>query len=503
MPRPSRFRLQRRLILLAAAAVWAATSYWQASKSLPEGSRTASPSLAVPAADVGFIADITAADAYSRPIVSQGIFDEVLRVVRSAQHFIILDYFLFNDRRADPPGPTAALRSISGELRDALIEQRRLHPELQVLFITDPINEVYGSVPSRDVLLLRAAGVDVVVTDVDRLRDSNSLYSGLWRLGLKWWSSPDRGAGWLPNPSDEDDSPVTFGAWARLVNFKANQRKVVIADDGHDGLVGVVGSADPHDAGSAHSNVALKVGGSVLTSLAQSELAIARFSGWQGHIEIPSHAAGAGAADADIVAGRTALVQVLTEGAILDSILEHIEAAAKGDNIDIAMFYVAHRAIVESLLEAGRRGVSVRLILDPNKDGFGHDRSGIPNRPVASELVSASNGGIHVRWYRTHGEQFHTKLVMVYGPQRMWLTAGSADLTRRSLGDYDLEANLAIEVGRTALISTQALEYFDSLWNNRAELGIEYTGDFGVYADPEQTHYWLYRFMEGTGMSAF
>ena len=72
-------------------------------------------------------------------------------------------------------------------------------------------------------------------------------------------------------------------------------------------------------------------------------------------------------------------------------------------------------------------------------------RSGIPNQPVASELVAASDGAIHVRWYRTHGEQFHTKLVMVYGPERFWLTLGSANLTRRNLGDYNLEANLAIE----------------------------------------------------------
>ncbi len=77
-------------------------------------------------------------------------------------------------------------------------------------------------------------------------------------------------------------------------------------------------------------------------------------------------------------------------------------------------------------------------------------KNGLPNQPVASELVAASDGAIHVRWYRTHGEQFHTKLAMVYGPERFWLTVGSANLTRRNLADYNLEANLAIELPRSA-----------------------------------------------------
>ena len=67
--------------------------------------------------------------------------------------------------------------------------------------------------------------------------------------------------GWLPNPLDESVDPISFGDWARLLNFKANHRKVIIADDGRDGLVTIVGSANPHDASSAHSNTALKITG--------------------------------------------------------------------------------------------------------------------------------------------------------------------------------------------------------------------------------------------------
>jgi hypothetical protein len=546
MPSPSRFRLWRRLILAAIALAWVATAYWEATKPMPSGTGITSQWYDVPVGNVSFIADITAADAYGRPVVSQAIFDEVLRVVRSARHFIVLDYFLFNDWHGPFAGPSAPLRAISGELRDALIAQRQAYPDLKVLFITDPINEVYGSDVSRDLILLRAAGVDVVVTDLDQLRDSNLVYSGLWRLGIRWWDGSGRGSGWLPNPLDEDDRPITFGSWARLVNFKANHRKVIIADDGRGELTGIVASANPHDASSAHSNVAAKVTGAVLAPLLQSEISIARFSGWKANLDLPSslssaakgaadagtgaeHAAAtvaggtrAGAARPQAVAGgtgtdaarpqavadsataeRTARVRVITEGAVLSSVLERIQTSGSGDNIDIAMFYLSSRPIIEALLDASRRGTAIRLILDPNKDAFGHAKSGIPNTSVASELVSTSDGKIRVRWYRTHGEQFHTKLVMVYGPESLWVTLGSANLTRRNLEDYNLEANLAIEVARGSGLASQLLDYFETLWSNRAALGIEYTADFAVYADPAQSRYWLYRVMEVTGLSTF
>jgi phosphatidylserine/phosphatidylglycerophosphate/cardiolipin synthase-like enzyme len=196
-------------------------------------------------------------------------------------------------------------------------------------------------------------------------------------------------------------------------------------------------------------------------------------------------------------------MQVLTEGAIRDAIVERIESAVRGESIDIAMFYISDRHVIDALVAAAGRGVSVRLILDPNKDAFGHEKNGIPNRPVASELLAASDGAIHVRWYRTHGEQFHTKLVMIYGTDRVWMSLGSANLTRRNIGDYNLEANVAIETARASPLGTQVLGYFDTIWSNHAALGIEYTADFGVYADPTQANYWLYRVMESTGLSTF
>jgi hypothetical protein len=132
-----------------------------------------------------------------------------------------------------------------------------------------------------------------------------------------------------------------------------------------------------------------------------------------------------------------------------------------------------------------------------------HLRTGLPNQPAASELVSRSGGTVRVRWYRTHGERFHSALAMFSGRQNLWLTVGSANLTRRGLDDYNLEANLALEVLRDAPLAAQAQGYFDTLWDNRAALGIEYTADFAAFADSRQADYWLYRLLEGTGFTPF
>jgi hypothetical protein len=145
----------------------------------------------------------------------------------------------------------------------------------------------------------------------------------------------------------------------------------------------------------------------------------------------------------------------------------------------------------------------VRVILDPNKDAFGRTKNGIPNRSVATELGAAADGAIKVRWFRTHGEQFHTKIVTIRTATEFWFTLGSANLTRRNIGDFNLEANLAASVPLDSALADQITGWYESLWTNRGPPDPEYTAEFGAYADPAQGTYWLYRIMESTGLSTF
>ena len=334
-------------------------------------------------------------------------------------------------------------------------------------------------------------------TDLDVLHDSNPGYSSLYRRAFRRFRNR-RGAGWLPNPFLPGDT-VTLRSYLALFNFKANHRKVVIAGSTSGVPRAVVTSANPHDASSAHSNVALGFRGRAAEDLLASELAIAGFSGWRGSIRrgaFPSGGDDAGGPEAET--GHQ--LRVVTEGEIGPTILEAVDGAQEGDFVDLAMFYFAHRAIAQALVSAAARGVRVRLMLDPNRDAFGHEKNGIPNRPLAAELHNKSSGRIKIRWYETHGEQFHTKLTAVRTAETMLLCLGSANLTRRNLDDLNLEANVALRCPASSPIARKLENYFERLWTNRDG---RFTVDYEEFADNSRLRYLRYRFAEASGLSTF
>ena len=483
-------------MLATIAAAWAATSFYHATKPMPPGTSVASNPVSMDDRDIRFLYDLNVVDGRGRRIVEQQIFDSAFAIIDRARDFVVLDFFLFNDDRGPIAGDTEPpYRPLSAQLADRLIARKHAVPGLKVLLVTDPVNELYGAKHASAIDRLRSVGIDVVVTNLEPLRDSNTVYSGFYRLFLGWWARDGSGPGWLPNPLAEASEPVTLRAWLNLLNFKANHRKIVAADDGAGGLVGLVGSANPHDASSAHSNVALEIHGSLVADLLESELAVAKFSGWQANWRPPSLYAAS--------SGGSLTAQLLTESAIRQAVLDAINSTVPGDAVDIAMFYLSDRDVVETLVAAAARGITIRLILDPNKDSFGRTRDGVPNRPVATELVRQSGGQIQVRWYRTHGEQFHAKLVLVKRADRVWIMLGSANLTRRNVGNYNLEADIAVNTGRDATIAKDVQRYFDMLWENDPVTLREYTADFPTYEDQSFGRYWRYRLMEATGLSTF
>lgn len=377
-------------IVTAALAAWVAMGLWQRVKPLPAGVGVAWPQRA--ADEVRFLADESWFDAAGERRLEQVIFDEVLALIGQARRLVVLDIFLFNDFAGDADG----LRPLSAELTDALVERKRDHPELQVVVISDPLNTLYGGIEPEHLEVLRHAGIEVVLTDLDRLRASNPLWSGLWYLGARWLGNSARG-GWLPNALGP--GRVTLRSYLALLNFNANHRKTLVVDRG-EGWAGLVTSANPHDASSLHGNVALRFAGAAALDLLASERTVAAWSG----VRLPGP--GPRPAPPTPEGGR---LQVLTEGAIRDALLAAIGASGEGDRLDLAVFYLSHREVIEALKRARQRGAEVRALLDLNRDAFGLEKGGIPNRPVARELVEA---GIAVRWCATRGEQCHSKLLL-------------------------------------------------------------------------------------------
>lgn len=485
---------KKRWIAYALLAWWVSVGTWHVYKPMPPGTDIATPAVAVAPSDVRFLFDLTYRTPQGQTVHEHSIFDEVFAIADVAETFIVADFFLINDLMG---AESAVYRPLSRQLADRLLAKKRAKPDITILLVTDPINDVYGGLTSNLFDELRAGGIDVVVTDLTQLRDSNPFYSALWRMFAQWWgNAPD--AGWLPNPFDTGPSRITLRSWLALANFKANHRKLIVADRADGTLVGLVASANPHDASSAHSNVAVRFTGALAQELIRSELAIARLSGWKGHV----YASGK---EASLTADPRGAIHLayLTEEAIRDHLLNAIASTRNGDTIRIATFYLSDRKVIDALLSAAQRNVAVQLILDPSRDAFGRQKDGVPNRPVANELVTRSDEKIAVRWYRTRGEQFHTKLALISRGDRLIVSLGSANLTRRNIGNYNLEANVALEMSVDQPLAAEMLGYFARLWNNEGPLGTEYTAPFGAYRDEDRGKYWRYRLMEATGLSTF
>lgn len=419
------------------------------------------------------------------------IFDEIFRLIGQAEQFILVDMFLFNSSRPE----SSQLRPLAEQTAQALIARKQLKPNLDIVVITDPINTFYGGTRSPHFEAMERAGIQVVITSLEPLRDSNPVWSSIWRLCCQWLgNNPD--GGWLPNALG--DQPATLRSYLALPNFKANHRKVLVADSG-TGFRAVVTSANPHDGSSRHSNVALAFGGRAVADVVRSEQAVARLSGadtrvldhWISHMD----------ALPEPEPGSDNQLQLLTESAIRDKALAMIRQSNAGDRLDIAMFYLSHRNIITALKDARERGADVRLLLDANKDAFGHEKNGIPNRPVANELHRA---GVDIRWCNTRGEQCHTKLVILQpdtGPTQLLL--GSANFTRRNLDDLNLESNVWLQVPAGHPVAIKARSFFDEHWQNGPGSDQVLSLPWSEWADASSLRYWQYRLMEATGLSTF
>jgi phosphatidylserine/phosphatidylglycerophosphate/cardiolipin synthase-like enzyme len=430
------------------------------------------------ASEVEFLADCT----YQRDglqVREQNIFSRIHRIIDGAERFVLLDLFLFNGVHV----PGEKFPFLSEEMSRRLVEKKQRSPQVDIVLITDVINRSYGAEEPEHFRRLRASGVRIIYTKTSSLRDSNFIYSAWWRLFCQWFGT--NGVGWLPSPFAQNGPAMTVRGYLSLLNFKANHRKVVASEK-----EALITSANPHDASAYHSNIAIVAQGAVVRDVVDAELAVVSFSGetlpkWE---------------IADCPESGTVPLRLLTEGKIKVRLLQALARCERGCSVRMAMFYLSDREVIAGLLAAAARGAEVRLLLDPNKDAFGRRKNGIPNRPVAQELVEKSQGRIQVRWYGTHGEQFHSKLVMVSLPGQTVLIGGSANLTRRNLDDLNLEACLEVMAAPASQVVREASGYFERIWQN--DDGV-YSLDFKEFAEKSLFQYALYRFQEWSGMGTF
>ena len=407
---------------------------------------------------IRLLVDETWLDAAGQRHVQQEIFESVFSMIDEATEFILLDFFLMNEFLYDPmPG----LRRLSAELADKLVKKCRISPDIEIIFITDPINSVYGSIESQLFSTMEQAGVHVVWTDIDQLRDSNPIISKPWRLFLKPWGTGPGKA--IKNPLGEGH--ISLRSLFKMLNFKSNHRKVVVTEKSL-----LVTSANPHSGSSAHWNVALRVDSAGMSMALQAESAILKMSGAKSFQSLKLR-------EKIFVSGNR--LELLTELRIKQKVLALLSLAGIGTRIDLSMFYFSDKDLLKAFILAKRAGCDVRVILDPNKDAFGRIKNGIPNRQTAARLVDA---GIPLRWADTHGEQCHVKMLYVEHPnQTSTLLLGSCNYTRRSMENFNAECNLALSSPMDDAPMVRARMVFDRWWRNSD--GRIYTSDYEIYED--------------------
>ena len=409
--------------------------------------------------------------------LNQQIFKGVRELINNSERFILLDMFLLNNF-----GYTEAegYYPLSDELTEWLIAKKRDNPQIEIIFISDPVNTLYGSVESPHFKAMQRAGIKVVVTDLDQLPDSNPIYSTPWRLLARPFGA---GPGFLmPNPMG--DGRISMRSFLKLLNMKANHRKVAISEQEM-----MVLSSNPHSGSSAHWNTALHVKAGGMKMMWQAEKALLEFSGMK---EIPSPVFRE-------APGSKFKLELLTEEKVRDRVVELLQNIEEGGRIDLSMFYFSDRYVIDALIQAQKRGSYVRVIMDANKDAFGREKNGMPNRQTAALLHEYK---IPVRWAHTSGEQFHVK--MIYVEQMSGdatLLTGSSNYTSRNLGNYNAECCLAVTGSVDSEIMTKERRTFERWWNNPD--GRSYTFNYKVYADENLLHRFWAWFQEFSGFSSF
>ncbi len=487
---------------------------------LPPGANRMSKPVSTSPDHINLLIDSTAYEpATGKRVIQQVIFDEILAMIRRADKFICLDMFLWNPWQGKIPEGT---RAVSTELAEALIEKKRNDPDLDILVLTDPINRIYGQMEPDFFRDMERAGIPVIFTSLEKMPDSNWLYARYWQFyhgiisSIPFLNKLVTGP-LFPNPFINNGPKISMRQLGRLFLFKANHRKVVVTGSRHGGLEVLIGSLNPADGSSAHSNMALHIRGQVALDALESELDLARWSAGQPGSVLMEQVGKAhgniarigtlapGLAKERPTSRSSTTVQWLSEQVIFQNLVDLLGETEPDDEIRIAIFYLSDRKAVTAIKNAVMKGVRMRIIIDANKDAFGIKKIGVPNRQAVAELMKLSpRYDIQVRWADTRGEQFHTKAMTITNRKtgKNLLLGGSANWTRRNLQNLNLEVNLLVVDAPDTVGDFN--RYFDTSWSNSD--GLSHTLPYEAWSETGFTLFWktvLYRFQEWSGMSTF
>ena len=428
------------------------------------------------------------------------------------------------------------------EYTERLVKKQKENPNLKVYILADENNNFYGAFEHPFITSMKNAGINVIIVNIFKLKDTFPWYSPFWRTFIKPMENPQN-KGWITNFYGDMWPKLTIRNLLRALNVKADHKKVFLNEKEV-----VVSSANIHDPSYFHENIAIYTDGPIVKDVLHNLQLVAKFSdseinvdGSDRRMENIMNSSSNDKTETDEktlnsenqkennvkqinneeneqnvkektsinseknsitdTEGHTYKIQYLTEGAIGKHLDEDIDSLKAGDELLMGMYFLADKGVIDRLIKAANRGVKIRIIFDRSRDAFGMSTNGLPNKPVSKKLKKKTKGKIEIKWYFTNNEQYHTKITLMKKTDgNVIINAGSANLIKKNIRGYIMDANFRILTTQDSKISKDIYEYFDRLWENK-------DGLFTLNFDDEPTtggfSDFMYKILDATQLGSF
>ena len=483
--------------------------------------------------------DLTYLDKDGNIQYDRNLWDATYKVIDNAKDYLIVEMFLFNDLYNKDK---EHFPEFAKEYTERLVKKQKENPNLKVYILADENNNFYGAFEHPFITSMKNAGINVIVVDIFKLKDTFPWYSPFWRTFIKPMGNPQN-KGWITNFYGDMWPKLTIRNLLRALNVKADHKKVFLNEKEV-----VVSSANIHDPSYFHENIAIYTDGPIVKDVLHNLQLVAKFSdseinvdGSDRRMENIMNSGSNDKTETDEktlnsenqkennvkqinneeneqnvkektsinseknsitdTEGHTYKIQYLTEGAIGKHLDEDIDSLKAGDELLMGMYFLADKGVIDRLIKAANRGVKIRIIFDRSRDAFGMSTNGLPNKPVSKKLKKKTKGKIEIKWYFTNNEQYHTKITLMKKTDgNVIINAGSANLIKKNIRGYIMDANFRILTTQDSKISKDIYEYFDRLWENK-------DGLFTLNFDDEPTtggfSDFMYKILDATQLGSF
>ena len=490
--------------------------------------------------------DLTYLDKDGNIQYDRNLWDATFKVVDNAKDYLIIEMFLFNDLYNKDK---EHFPEFAKEYTERLVKKQQENPNLKVYILADENNNFYGAFEHPFITSMKNAGINVIIVDIFKLKDTFPWYSPFWRTFIKPMGNPQN-KGWITNFYGDMWPKLTIRNLLRALNVKADHKKVFLNEKEV-----VVSSANIHDPSYFHENIAIYTDGPIVKDVLHDLQLVAKFSDSEINVddsnketkskieidladktkirkdtmnignledknndminleenisdsqknekgEKESLSLNSGKNEITDTEGKTYKIQYLTEGAIGKYLDADIDSLKSGDELLMGMYFLADRGVIDRLIKAANRGVKIRMIFDRSRDAFGMSTNGLPNKPVSKKLKKKTKGKIEIKWYFTNNEQYHTKITLMKKTDgSVIINAGSANLIKKNIRGYIMDSNFRILTTQDSKISKDVYTYFDRLWENK-------DGLFTINFDDEPTTSgfsdFMYKILDATQLGSF